>query len=101
MTCVAAPAMIVGPAASAYVLPDVSVTLLIRAVESFQAMITTFRLPAVCAPRYDTLTLACADCGVAALICTNVGFGAAADVVADAVFEYGPGLLAASVARTR
>src|SRR5512147_2862731 len=61
----------VGPRASLYVLPDVSLTELTRDVVSFHPTTTMFRSPAVCAPGKATDTEAVGDCGVAAATCAN------------------------------
>src|SRR2546425_13312139 len=41
------------------------------AVESFQLTITTFKLPADCAPVYVTVTGVCVAWGLAELVCTK------------------------------
>ena len=56
MTCVAAPAQVVGPTATRYVLPLVSVMEFTLDVESFHPTTTTFRSPAFCAAAYFTPT---------------------------------------------
>ena len=53
----------VGPTASAYALPAVSVTVLTWFVVSFHPTTTTFKLPVVCAPLNGTPTDDCGDCG--------------------------------------
>src|SRR5712692_4299235 len=93
----------VGPTASAYMFPLVSVSEVTVAAVSFHPTMTTFRSPAVCAPVYTAATCD-ADVGNAAFSWTKLtagGGGADEVVVVLAVLEYGPKLLATSLARTR
>src|SRR5579862_7693715 len=72
MDCDAWPGIIVGPTASLYVFPRLSVTAETVAVLSFHPTTMTFRSPAVWAALNVTFTALCADCGTAALLCTCV-----------------------------
>ena len=86
--------------------PVVSVNEVTAAVVSFHPTATMFKLPAVCAAAYFTVTDAELTCGVAYATCTNLnpvegGGGGGVSVVPLALLEYPLRLPAASVARTR
>src|ERR1700730_17219041 len=72
MACVPTPDWVVGPTASVYTLPLVSVTDCTAAVESFHPTTTTLRSPAVWAAGYGTVTTVGRLCGAAAFAWTNV-----------------------------
>src|SRR4051812_10239098 len=100
MLCVAKADLSVGPTASAYTLPSESCTDCTEPDALFQPTTTTFKFPAVCNREYVTDTVPGDDCGTAFAVCTNA-MTAGPGVVEFATGEYGPVLLAASVARTR
>ncbi len=100
MLCVAKPPKTVGPTARRIALPSSQSTDCTCACRGVPADDDDVEIAGGLGLAYVTATDVGEVCGTAESACTNA-IAAAAGVVALAVAEYGPRLLAASVARTR